>query len=321
MKRLLLLFVTVIALSGSALAADGDYPTRPVRIIVPTAPSGGADQLARLVARKLSERWGEQFYVDNRPGAAGMVGTRAVTAAAPDGYTLLMAPSSVAVTAAIKAKLPYDLARDLTPIMSVADTPYALIVNPSLPVHSVKELIAYAKDRPGKLNLGSAGFGSTSHLAGDLFDSMAGIEMTHVPNKGLGPAMVDVMSGLVSVLFVGLPASLPAEMAGQVRVLAVAGPNRSALLPDMPTIAEAGLPGFAVTNWVGLLAPPGLDPKIVARLHTEILAILDAPDNRAFLIKAGFEPVGNTPEAFAVELREDVKKWHEIAERAGVIEN
>jgi tripartite-type tricarboxylate transporter receptor subunit TctC len=322
MKQLLLLVcVALLGLPGSARAADAKYPTRPVRIIVPTAPSGGVDLLARLVAQKLSERMGEQFFVDNRPGAAGMIGARAVAAAAPDGYTLLMAPSSIAVTAAIKKKLPFDITQDLVPIMDVAETPYALIVTPSLPVNSVKELIAYAKANPGKLNLGSAGFGSTSHLAGDLFDTMAGIKMTHVPNKSMGPAMIDVMSGLVSVLFGGLPPSLAAEKAGKLRILAVAGAKRSALLPDMPTVAEAGVPGFEVNNWVGLLAPAALDPKLVARLHDELLAIMRSPAVREHLIKAGFEPVGNTPEEFASQLSADIQKWHEIAERAGVIKD
>ena len=318
MKRLMLVLAGVMALSGPAIAADAKYPTRPVRVVVPTAPAGGVDLLARFVAQKLGDRMGEQFYIDNRPGAAGMIGTRTVTAAAPDGYTLMMAPSSIAVTAAIKKDLPYDIVRDLAPIMIVADTPYALIVNSKLPVHSVKELIAYAKAHPTELNVGSAGFGSASHLASDLFDTMAGVKMTHVPNKSMGPAMLDVIAGQVSVLFGGLPASLAAEKAGQLRILAVAGSRRSALLPDMPTIAEAGLPGYEVNNWVGFLAPAKTDPKIVARLHDEVAAILNEPANKKYLVEAGFEPVVGTPEAFAAQLTSDVKKWREVAERAGI---
>ena len=321
MKLLLSLFFALTALSGSALAADGNYPTRPVRIIVPTAPAGGVDLLARLVGQKLGERLGQPFVIENRPGAAAVIGTHIVATSTADGYTLLMAPSSLAITAAIKKKLPYDIMHDLTPIMSVASTPYALIVNPSLPVHSVKELIAYAKANPGKLNFGSAGVGTASHLAGELFDTMADINLVHVPNKGMGPAMIDVMSGQVSVLFAGLPASLTAEKAGHVRVLAVAGPKRSALLPDMPTVAEAGLLGYEVDNWVGLLAPAGVDPKIVARLNSEIVAILNAPDTKQQLIASGFEPVGSSPEAFSAQLGRDVKKWGEIAKRAGVAKN
>ena len=318
MKRLLPLVAAVIVLSGPALAAK--YPDKPVRIVVPTAPAGGVDLLARLVGQKLGDRLGEQFFIDNRPGAAGVIGTRIVAAAAPDGYTLLMAPSSLAITAAIKKKLPYDLMHDLQPIMSVASTPYALIVSPTLPVHSVKELIAYAKANPGKLNFGSAGVGTASHLAGELFDTMAGIKMTHVPYKSMGPAMVGMMGGQVSVMFAGLPASLSAEKAGKVRVLAVAGTKRSALLPNMPTVAEAGVPGYEVENWVGLLAPAGLDAKILARLHDEVLAIMNAPNNRQKLIASGFEPVGSTPDSFTAQLGGDVKKWGEIARQAGVAE-
>lgn len=321
MKHILSLVAVLAALSSPAIAADGNYPSKPVRIIVPTAPGGGVDVLARLIGQKLGERLGEQFFIDNRPGAAGVIGTRTVTAAAPDGYTLLMAPSSLAITAAIKKKMPYDLVHDLTPIMSVASTPYALVVNPALPAKSLQELIAYAKANPGKLNAGSAGAGSASHLAIELFDTMAGITMTHVPNKGMGPAMVDVLGGQVSVLFAGLPAALTAEKSGQVRVLAVAGPTRSVLLPDKPTVAEAALPGYEVDNWIGMLAPAKLDPAIVKRLNSEIRAILDGPDMKQKLIELGFEPVGGTPEAFAAQLASDVEKWGKIAKQAGVSED
>jgi tripartite-type tricarboxylate transporter receptor subunit TctC len=314
---LLALFVAC----GPLPAAAQNYPSKPVRIIVPTAPGGGVDILARLIAQKLADRMGEQFFIDNRPGAAGVIGARAVAAAEPDGYTLLMGPSSLAITAAIKKKLPYDLMHDLTPVMSVASTPYALIVNPALPVHSVKELIAYAKAHPGQLNVGSAGIGSASHLAAEMFDTQAGIKMTHVPNKGMGPAMVDLLGNQVSVLFAGLPASLKAEKGGKVRVLAVAGPKRSALLPDMPTIAEAGLPGYEVDNWIGMLAPAKVDPKIVERLNHEIVAILNVPETRKRLIEVGFEPVGSSPQAFAAQLGSDVKKWSAIAKQAGVAPN
>lgn len=321
MKRLLILLAVCVAVSADALGAPDSYPARPVRIIVPTAPGGGVDLLARLLAQQLSDRLGNAFFVDNRPGAAGMIGARTVSAAPADGYTLLMAPSSIAVTTAIKKKLPFSLTHDLTPIMDVAETPYALLVTPSLPVHSVKDLIGYAKANPGKLNLGSAGFGSTSHLAGELFDAMAHVQMTHVPNRSMGPAMTDLMSGVVSVLFGGLPAALPAEKAGKIRVLAVAGAQRSALLPDMPTVAEAGVPGFAVTNWVGLLAPAGLDPAIVDRLHDTVLAVVDEPDIKQRLIASGFDPVADTPDAFAAQLRRDINKWHHIARLAGVLQD
>ena len=318
MDRRTMLLASLSALSTAAMAQEPHYPNKPVRIIVPTAPSGGVDLLARLVAQKLSERMGEQFYVDNHPGAAGMIGTRVVASSAPDGYTLLMAPSSIAVTSAIKTGLPYDLRRDLTPIMMLAQTPYAFIVNPKLPVHSIKELVAYAKAHPGEINLGSTGYGSTSHLAADLFSSMTGIKMTHVPNKGMGPAMNDVMSGVTSLLIGGLPPALAAAKSGRLRVLAVASAERSELMPDLPTAAEAGVPGFEVNNWIGLLAPAGLDSNLVQRLHDEVLAIINDPVNRKRLIAGGFEPGGSTPEIFAKQLRSDIQKWQVIAQRAGL---
>jgi tripartite-type tricarboxylate transporter receptor subunit TctC len=304
--------------AGSAVAAN--YPERPVRIIVPTAPAGGADVLARIIGQQLGDNLNEQFFIDNRPGAGGIIGSRMVASAAPDGYTLLLAPSSLAITAAIKKKLPYDLLHDFKPIMVVASTPYALIVNPALPVRSIKELIDYAKANPGKLNYGSAGVGTASHLAAELFDRLSGTKMTHVPNKGMGPAMIDVMGGQVSVLFAGLPASLAAEKQGRVRVLGIAGARRSELLPDLPTISEAGLPGYDVENWLGLLAPAGVDDSIIARLHDSVRAIVSAADTREKLVAAGFEPVGSTPEQFAAELKADITNWGKIASEIGISE-
>jgi tripartite-type tricarboxylate transporter receptor subunit TctC len=321
MRRLgiLLAAATSLAFLGPAASAETAYPTKAVRIIVPTAPSGGVDLLARLVAQKLSEAMGQRFYVDNRPGAAGEIGTHEAVEAAPDGYTLLMAPSTIAVTAAVKKKLPYDLEHDLTPIMIEAETPYALIVNPSLPVHSVKEFIAYAKAHPGEINLGTTGFGGTSDLAGDLLESMAGIKLTHIPNKGMGPAMADLMAGVTSALIGGLPAALAAEQSGKLRVLAVVGAKRSSLMPQLPTIAEAGVPGYEVYNWIGLLTRKGVSAKRIARLHDAVLSILQNPTVRARLIKGGFEPIGSTSEAFATQLAQDIKKWKAIAARAGAV--
>jgi tripartite-type tricarboxylate transporter receptor subunit TctC len=312
--------LALLLLCPIAASAAG-YPDKPVRIIVPTAPAGGADLLARTIAQQLSDKFKEQFFIDNRPGAGGIIGTRGVASAEPDGYTLLLAPSSIAITAAIKKKLPYDLLRDLKPIMVVASTPYALVVNPALPVHSVKELIDYAKANPGKLNYGSAGVGTASHLAAELFGRMAGTKMTHVPNKGMGPAMLDVMSGQVSVLFAGLPASLAAEKQGRVRILAVAGTRRSQLLPNIPTVAEGGVAGYDVENWLALLAPAGVSDAIVTRLHDAVLAIISTPALKAKLVAGGFDPVGNTPEQFSKELRSDIANWRTVAKEAGISQN
>ena len=318
-KLIVRIFALTLVLSANAALA-ANYPERPVRIVVPTAPAGGADVLARILGQQLGDKLGEQFFIDNRPGAGGIIGSRMVASAAPDGYTLLLALSSLAITAAIKKKLPYDLLHDLKPITVVASTPYALIVNPALPVHSVRDLIGYAKSNPGKLNYASAGVGTASHLAAELFDSLAGTKMTHVPNKGMGPAMIDVMGGQVSVLFAGLPASLAAEKQGRVRVLAIASARRSTLLPDMPTIAEAGLPGYDVENWLGLLAPAGVDDAVIARLHESVRAIMSAPDTREKLVAAGFEPVASTSAQFAAELQADVTNWGKIGEAIGISE-
>jgi tripartite-type tricarboxylate transporter receptor subunit TctC len=233
---------------------------------------------------------------------------------------LLLAPSSLAITAAIKKKLPYDLLQDFKPITVVASTPYALIVNPALPVHSVRELVAYAKDNPGKLNYGSAGVGTASHLAAELFDRLAGTKMTHVPNKGMGPAMIDVIGGQVSVLFAGLPASLDAERQGRVRILAIAGTRRSALLPEMPTIAQAGLPGYEVENWLGLLAPTGIEESVARHLRNSVLSIVSSQEVRQKLVASGFEPVANTPEEFSAEIGADVQNWRRLADEIGIAE-
>ena len=256
------------------------YPDRPVRIVVPVAAGGGVDVMARLLAQALSERWGQQFVVENRPGAAGIIGTRAVIASPPDGYTLLYTPSSLALAVVVNKSPPYDVARDLSPVINVAVSPYALALHRAVPAASVSELVAYARANPNTLSYGSAGIGSASHLAAELFKSMAGIEMVHVPNKGMNPAVVDLLAGEVQVLFASIPA-LQAEHADRVRVIAVAESRRSALMPALPTIAESGIPGFAVGNWAGLLGPAAMDAQIVATLHDAVVSILDRAETQS----------------------------------------
>jgi tripartite-type tricarboxylate transporter receptor subunit TctC len=256
----------LLLLSLAAAPARADYPDRAVRIIVPVAAGGGIDVMARLLAQNLSERLRQQFVVENRAGAAGVIGTKAAIAAAADGTTLLYTPSSLSLAVAVHKEAPYDVGRDLTPVINVAVSPYALVVHGSVPAHNLKELIAYAKANPDKLSYGSAGVGSASHLAAELFKSMAGIAMTHVPNKGMNPALVDLMGGQVQVLFGSVPALL-IEKSDRVRPIAMAEAKRSALMPDLPTIDESGLPGFEVGNWAGLLGPAGLDPAVVAKLN------------------------------------------------------
>src|SRR6187399_1058150 len=270
------MLASLFLLTG-VLATRAEYPEKPVKIVVPVAAGGGVDVMARLLAQYLGERLRQQFVVENRAGAAGVIGTKAVIASPADGTTLLYTPSSLSLTVAVHKTPPYDVAKDLTPIINVAVSPYALVVHPSLPVHDLKELIAYAKANPGKLSYSSAGIGSASHLAGELLKTMAGIEMVHVPNKGMNPALIDLMGGQVQVLFASVP-GLTSEKTERARAIAMAEMKRSGLMPDLPTMNESGLPDFAVGNWAGLLGPAGLDAAIVKKLHDEVIAILETSE-------------------------------------------
>ena len=279
---------------------------------MPVAAGGGVDVMARLLAQYLGERLHQQFVVENRPGAAGVIGSKAVIASPADGTTLLYTPSSLSLSVAISKTPPYDLAKDFSPIVNVAISPYALVVNPAVPAHSLKEFIAYAKANPGKLSYGSAGVGSASHLAAELLKSKAGIEMVHVPNKGMNPALIDLMGGQVQVLFASVP-GLTSEKTERARPIAMAELKRSALMPELPTMSESGLPGFAVGNWAGLLGPPGLDTAIVKKLHDEVLAILATDEMKARIKTLGFDVIASTPEEFARQLQEDVERWGPVA--------
>jgi tripartite-type tricarboxylate transporter receptor subunit TctC len=271
--------------------------------------------MARLLAQHLGERLHQQFVVENRPGAAGVIGSKAVIAAPADGATLLYTPSSLSLSVVVNKTPPYDLAKDFSPIINVAISPYALVVHPSVPAKDLKEFIAYAKANPGKLSYGSAGVGSASHLAAELLKSMAGIDMVHVPNKGMNPALIDLMGGQVQVLFASVP-GLTAEKAQRVRPIAMAERKRSGLMPDLPTMDESGLPGFEVGNWAGLLGPGGLDSAVVKKLHDEVIAILDTPDMKARVKTLGYDLIASTPDQFARQLQDDVKRWGPVAKAA-----
>jgi tripartite-type tricarboxylate transporter receptor subunit TctC len=314
---MLLAVVAGMILPAVPVAAKADYPDRLVRIVVPVAAGGGVDVMARMLAQKLSERLGQQFVVENRAGAAGVIGTKSVIAAAPDGYTLLYTPSSLSLTVAVHKTAPYDVAKDLTPIINVAVSPYALVLHPSVPAQNLAQFIHFAKVNAGTLNYGSAGVGSASHLSAELFKSMAGIAMVHVPNKGMNPALVDLIGGQVQVLFGSVPAMLT-EKSDRVRPIAMAESKRSALMPDLPTIAESGLPGFEVGNWAGLLGPGGMDPAIVRKLHAEIIGILDTADMKARIKTLGYDPIASTPEEFGAQVKNDVVRWSEVVRRANV---
>ena len=317
MQQILAAVLGVVICALSPGPASADYPDKVVRIIVPVAAGGGVDVMARLLAQRLGDRLGQQFIVENRAGAAGVIGTKSVIRSSADGYTLLYTPSSLSLTVAVSKSAPYDVAKDLTPIVNVAVSPYALAVHASVPARTVGEFIAYARANPGKVSYSSAGIGSASHLAAELFKSMAGIEMVHVPNKGMSPALVDVMGGHVQAMFASVPALLT-EKSDNVRPIAMAEKKRSQLMPDLPTISESGLAGFEVGNWAGLLAPPGLDPAIVKKLHEEIIAILATPDMKERIQTLGYDVLASTPEDFGAQIRNDVVRWSEVVKRADI---
>ena len=316
MMRIVAIALASLLLSG-VVPARADYPDRVVRIVVPVAAGGGIDVMARMLAQKLSERLSQQFVVENRAGAAGVIGTKAVIVAPADGYTLLYTPSSLSLAVAVHKTAPYDVAKDFTPIINVAVSPYALLVHTAVPANDLQGFIAYAKANPDKLSYGSAGVGSASHLAAELFKSMAGIQMTHVPNKGMNPALVDLMGGQVQVMFGSVPALLT-EKSDRVRPIAMAEKKRSALMPDLPTIDEQGLPGFEVGNWAGLLGPAGLDPAIVKKLHAEIIAILGTAEIQDRIKTLGYDVIASTPQEFAAQMRNDVARWSDVVKRANI---
>ncbi len=280
--RTSLLMLVGIAAWGLPLFAAAQapaYPTKPIRLVVPFPPGGATDILAREVAKHLTEAWGQSVVVDNRPGAGGNIGSELVAKAAPDGYTLEMGTVGThAINASLYSKMPYDHVKDFVPVILVAGVPNVLEVNPSVPVNSVQELIAYAKANPGKLNFASSGAGTSIHLSGELFKVMAGVQMTHVPYKGSAPALQDLLGGQVQLMFDNLPPSLPQIKAGKLRALAVTSTTRAPALPDVPTVAEAGLPGFEASSWFGVLAPAGTPPAIVAKLNAEIAKWLTSPE-------------------------------------------
>ena len=310
------LLLAVAAATLPALAQN--YPVRPVRVIVPVATGGGTDFLARLVAKELGAQTGQQFVVDNRSGAGGAIGGETAAKAAPDGYTLIMGyTASHGINPALQ-KLPYDPVRDFAPISLVATATNMLVVHPSVPVKSVKDLIAHAKTKAGHLRYASAGTGTAPHMSGELFDLMAGTKMVHVPYKGAGPALIDVIAGHVELTFTSLPAGLPHVKAGKVRAIATTSPKRSTSMPDLPTIAEAGLTGFNTDQWYGLLGPAKLPQPIVTKLHKEIAASLQNKPVRDQIIAQGFEIVGSTPDQFRAHIQAEVAKWAELVKKAGI---
>jgi tripartite-type tricarboxylate transporter receptor subunit TctC len=309
LRRLVLLGLTLFSIAGFGQT----YPTRPVRLIVPFAAGGGNDTVARVIAQRLSASFSQQVYVDNRPGAGGTVGADAAAKSPPDGYTLFLGGvGSLAVNPNLHARLPYDALKDFAPIVLIASAPSVLVVNTAVPAKTIHEFAALARAQPGKLNYASNGNGSSAHLAAVMYESMAGVQMVHVPYKGLAPALTDLLAGEVQLMFSSMVAIVPHIKAGKLRALAVTGKMRSRLLPDVPTIAESGLPGFEAGSWYGLLAPAGTPREIVMKVNAETVTALNQAAVREHLASEGAEPIGGTPEEFAAHIKTELARMGKV---------
>jgi tripartite-type tricarboxylate transporter receptor subunit TctC len=316
-SRAAVLGVVLLALSSSALAQQ--YPNRPIRFVVPFAPGGSTDTLARTLGQKLTDALRQQVVVDNRSGANGNIGMEIVAHAAPDGYTIVLGYiANLGIGPSLYAKLPFDPVRDYAPITQIASSPNILAVHPSLPVKSFRELIAYAKTNPKKLNFASSGVGSIGHLTGELLNRSAGVYMVHVPYKGSGQAVIDLLGGQVQMMFSGMSSVMPHIKGGKLRALAVTGAQRSPAVPDVPTIAESGFPGFEATAWYGVLATARTPKPVVDRLHAEIVRALALPEVKERLNNVGFELVGGTPDEFAAFIKSEIAKWSRVVRDAHI---
>ncbi len=308
----------LLAFLGSSVHAQGSYPSKPVRLVAPSSAGGGSDIVARSLAPKLSERLGQQVIVENRPGAGTVIGSDYVAKAPADGYTLLLGIATLAINPALLKKMPYDAVRDLAPITKVASSPNVLVLHPSVPVRSVKELIGFVRARPGQLSFASAGVGTNPHMAMELFLSMTKLKMVHVPYKGSAPAITDLVGGHVAAMAATALTGIPQIRSGRLRGLAVSSAKRSPSAPELPTVAEAGVPGYEATQWYGVLAPAGTPPEIIKRLNTELVQILQLADVKSRFAADGAEPVGDSPEQFGQYIRSELTKWAKVARDAGI---
>jgi tripartite-type tricarboxylate transporter receptor subunit TctC len=310
----------VLAMTGPGMipASAQDYPNRPITLVVPFPPGGSTTIVGRIIADKMSEVLGQSIVVDNRGGAGGSIGSRAVSKSAPDGYTILLGYSgTLAIGPTLYGNVGYDPRKDFDPIGRIGTAPNTLVVHPSVPVHSVPELIAYAKTKPNGLNFGSAGIGTVSHVCGEYFASAAGIKLTHVPYKGTGPAIIDLLGGHIPMAFAPVPATHDNAKSGNLRMLAVTSAGRSTLLPDIPTIAETALPGFEAVLRYGLVAPPGTPRPIIARLNSALNAALRSDDVRSHLAVEGAEPLPSTPEEYAADIDREETQWSKVVKASG----
>jgi tripartite-type tricarboxylate transporter receptor subunit TctC len=308
----------VLGLSASQIASAQSWPTKPIKFIVPFTPGGNTDIVARMVGEGLSKTFGQPVLIENKPGAAGLLGATAVAKSPADGYTFLMGTVGThAINAGMYSKMPYDTVKDFTPVTLVASVPNILVVPPSLPVNSVKDLIVYLKANPDKANFASSGSGTSIHLSGELFKIRTGVAMTHIAYKGSPPALTDLMGGQVQLMFDNLPTSLPYVKAGKLKALAVTTAKRIPALPNVPTVAESGLPGFETGSWFGLFAPAGTPKEIIARVDSEVRKMVQSPEMREKLIQQGAEPVGMGSEEFAAHVKSELAKWGEVVKASG----
>ena len=307
-----------LALGCAAPSWSADYPDKPVRMIVPFAPGGGTDVVGRLIGPKLGDVWDVPIVGDTRPGAGSTVGTAMTAKAPPDGYTIGVTSMSLAINATLYRTLPYDPIKDLAPVILTARAPNVLVVNPSVPAHTVKELIAYAKANPGKLNFSSSGTGGVSHLSAEVFRAAAGIDIVHVPYRGAGPAMTALISGEAQIMMATTPVALPQMKAKRLRAIAISSRQRSPLAPDLPTIAESGFPGFETDTWYGLLAPSDTPAAIIERINADTARILELPEMKASLGRQGAQPAGGSPDDFRRFIRSEIEKWGKAIRAAKV---
>jgi len=312
------LILLCAALVVTAPAGAQQYPTRPVRFVVPFAPGGSVDTLARTIGPRLADALGQQIVVDNRPGGNGNIGMEVVAQARPDGHTLVLGYiANLAIFPSLSAKLPYDPVKDYAPVTQIATSPNVLTAHPSVPAKNLQELVALVKAKPGQVNFASTGIASVGHLTGELLNTLAGMKMTHVPYKGGGQAIIDLVGGHVQVMFSGFSAAMPHIKSGRARALAVTGPKRSPALSDVPTLAEQGFPGVEATAWYGVLAPAGTPQAVVTRLHSEVVKILKVPDVVQKLDGLGFEIVGSQPAEFGAYIKSEMKKWEKVVRASG----
>jgi len=310
--------VGAVATMGAGVCLAQDYPAKPIRMVIPFSPGGATDVPGRLLAQKLSESLGYQVVVDNRPGAGSINGTDIVAKAAPDGYTLLAIAASFTITPNLRKKLPFDPVRDFAPVSQLVILPHVLVVHPAVPAKSVKELIALLKAKPGELNCAISGIGTSTHLALEQFMYMTGTKMLPVPYKGGAPGVTALLGGQVQTYFATISTSLPHIRSGKLRALAVTSAKRSSVAPELPTISEAGVPGYEHSSWVGILAPAKTPRPVIEKLHGEIVKIVHAPDVKKLFLRDGLEPVGNSPAEFAAIIKAEIAKWQKLVKSAGI---